>query len=201
MKASLEMLSEKGVEATTIEEITERADLGKGTFYRHFPNKDAVVAALTEDLLEQIMQRIPAGRPRSGLDASVGHLLDIHLTVFADKGRIFTSLFQEGVLARLQRARVGELGHPYPKYLQALSDELAPHVERDEAPEAARKVASVLFAVVSVAVTLGMIGMQKEKAGAAIAAMRPALMDGLARCLKRESENSRPAAAAVPAGA
>ncbi len=201
MKASLEMLSEKGVEATTIEEITERADLGKGTFYRHFPNKDAVVAALTEDLLEQIMQRISTGRPRSGLDAAVAHLLDIHLSVFADKGRIFTSLFQEGVLARLQRARVGELGHPYPKYLQALADELAPFVDRDDAADAARKVASVLFSVVSVSVTLGMIGMQKEKAGAAIAAMRPALMDGLARCLRREADGSRPVAAAAPAGA
>jgi len=36
LKAALSVFAEVGTDATTIEMITQRADLGKGTFYRHF---------------------------------------------------------------------------------------------------------------------------------------------------------------------
>ena len=39
---------ERGFEATTIAEIAEAADLGFGTFYRYFPDKEAVLEAVLE---------------------------------------------------------------------------------------------------------------------------------------------------------
>ncbi len=48
-EASLELFHEKGFEATTVDEITERADVAKGTFFNYFPRKESVLAALSEE--------------------------------------------------------------------------------------------------------------------------------------------------------
>ena len=47
--AALELFHERGFEATTVDEITERADVAKGTFFNYFPRKESVLAALSEE--------------------------------------------------------------------------------------------------------------------------------------------------------
>jgi AcrR family transcriptional regulator len=51
--AALELFHEKGFEATTVDEITERADVAKGTFFNYFPRKESVLAALSEEWMER----------------------------------------------------------------------------------------------------------------------------------------------------
>jgi TetR/AcrR family transcriptional regulator, cholesterol catabolism regulator len=52
--AALELFCEKGYDATTVEEIAERADVAKGTFFNYFPRKDSVLLALAEDGFEAL---------------------------------------------------------------------------------------------------------------------------------------------------
>lgn len=56
--AAREMMSVKGVDATTIADITEAADLGFGTFYNHFKSKDEIVDAAMEDMVERLGDEI-----------------------------------------------------------------------------------------------------------------------------------------------
>ncbi len=51
--AALELFHEKGFEATTVDEITERADVAKGTFFNYFPKKESVLEALSEEWMER----------------------------------------------------------------------------------------------------------------------------------------------------
>lgn len=55
-----ELFLEKGVEATTVDEIATRAGIAKGTFYHHFPSKAALVEALRADAIEQFGERVQA---------------------------------------------------------------------------------------------------------------------------------------------
>ena len=48
LDAAIALMAERGLYATRIEDITERADLGKGAFYNYFLSKDALVAALAK---------------------------------------------------------------------------------------------------------------------------------------------------------
>jgi len=50
-KAAVRLFRERGFEATTVDEITERADVARGTFFNYFPRKDAVLAYLSEQRL------------------------------------------------------------------------------------------------------------------------------------------------------
>jgi AcrR family transcriptional regulator len=44
--AATELFSQRGYQATTIDSISARAGVAKGTFFVHFPSKDAVITAL-----------------------------------------------------------------------------------------------------------------------------------------------------------
>jgi len=47
--AAVELVLEKGYQAVTIFDITERADLGRGTFYIHFKDKEDVLWSAIQD--------------------------------------------------------------------------------------------------------------------------------------------------------
>lgn len=52
VEAARRVVSRKGVDPTTILEITEEADVGFGTFYNYFDSKDAILAAASAEVVE-----------------------------------------------------------------------------------------------------------------------------------------------------
>jgi AcrR family transcriptional regulator len=48
LRAALELFARQGFFATTVEQITEAADVGKGTFFNYFPTKEHVLAGFGE---------------------------------------------------------------------------------------------------------------------------------------------------------
>lgn len=59
-QAAAAILAEVGYQKLTIRAITERADVGYGTFYLHFPDKDEIVWAVLRDMADQFQQRVDA---------------------------------------------------------------------------------------------------------------------------------------------
>lgn len=47
-RAALELFARKGFAETTVEDITNAADLGKGTFFNYFPSKEHILLAFGE---------------------------------------------------------------------------------------------------------------------------------------------------------
>jgi AcrR family transcriptional regulator len=58
MIAAQRLFIEKGVAATSIEQITNGANIAKGTFYLHFASKDHVLFALRERFVREFLDRI-----------------------------------------------------------------------------------------------------------------------------------------------
>jgi AcrR family transcriptional regulator len=59
--AALKLMAEKGMEGVAINEITEAADVGFGSFYNHFESKEAIHAALLHWVFEDFadaMERV-----------------------------------------------------------------------------------------------------------------------------------------------
>jgi AcrR family transcriptional regulator len=53
-EAAMKLFATKGIFGTTVEEITQAADVGKGTFFNYFPSKEAILSALAERQLAVI---------------------------------------------------------------------------------------------------------------------------------------------------
>jgi AcrR family transcriptional regulator len=47
-RSALDLFAKKGFMETTVEDITEAADVGKGTFFNYFPSKDHILLAFGE---------------------------------------------------------------------------------------------------------------------------------------------------------
>jgi AcrR family transcriptional regulator len=58
--AARELFADKGIDATRINEITDTADVGFGSFYSHFDGKDAIVAAVIEQTAREAAAEIDA---------------------------------------------------------------------------------------------------------------------------------------------
>lgn len=52
LEAALHLMAQKGMEGVAINEITEAADVGFGSFYNHFESKEAIYAALMDAVFE-----------------------------------------------------------------------------------------------------------------------------------------------------
>src|SRR5215813_9379701 len=56
--AFVQLVLEQGYERVVVDDICDRADLARATFYAHYPNKEAVLLSVFNRLTEDLMQRI-----------------------------------------------------------------------------------------------------------------------------------------------
>src|SRR6202041_4138437 len=57
-RAALDLFASKGFAETTVEDITEAADVGKGTFFNYFPSKDHLLLAFSDMQLAKLQAAV-----------------------------------------------------------------------------------------------------------------------------------------------
>ena len=55
--AFISLILEKGYDSVTVEEITDRADLGRTTFYLHFKDKEELLLRAVESIVEDFIEK------------------------------------------------------------------------------------------------------------------------------------------------
>ncbi|AOI62109.1 TetR family transcriptional regulator [Burkholderia territorii] len=80
LDAALRLMAEKGMEGVAINEITEAADVGFGSFYNHFESKEAIYATLVDSVFEEFadwLDRLTSSLtdPAEIISVSVRHTL------------------------------------------------------------------------------------------------------------------------------
>ena len=61
-RAALKLFGEKGFAETTVEDITNAADVGKGTFFNYFPSKDHILLAFGDMQIRKLEEAIKVAR-------------------------------------------------------------------------------------------------------------------------------------------
>lgn len=109
-EALIDLIEEKGFDAVTVGDIAERAMVNRATFYRHYPDKYALVTGIFEESIRQMMHEIPlpegpgATPPASGTVDDAARQLDAAVAVWL---ALFEHLARH---ARLYQAMLGKRG-------------------------------------------------------------------------------------------
>jgi AcrR family transcriptional regulator len=65
-RAALELFAERGFLETTVEDITEAADVGKGTFFNYFPTKEHILAEFGGERTAAVQRAAEKARTTKG---------------------------------------------------------------------------------------------------------------------------------------
>jgi len=180
LKAALSVFAEVGSDAATIEMITQRADLGKGTFYRYFVDKNGILGALIEqcvgDLLEVISRTV--GEPHS-LQEALDGLVHSHVEFFLGRQEEYILLFQGRMLLKLDRGVACDIERPYEEYLHCVEELVWPFLTKPVEEAKIRRLACAVTGFVSGFLSFAMITMKPQAVRESITPMRDAFLGGV----------------------
>jgi AcrR family transcriptional regulator len=184
--AALDVFSEKSVDAATIEEITEKADLGKGTLYQHFEDKGEIVVTLIEEAVEHLIERIRAYDPAPGtIEDMLEHLLSTHYEFSINAREEFLLLFQGKLLLKLESEAPDELEQPYLRYLGEIEEQVSTYLSPRIDPLKVRRLACAVAGFVFGFFSFAMIGMSGEEIETSITPLRRVFVRSLVTFLGR----------------
>ena len=139
LSAAQEVIAEKGVYLAVIEEITERADVAKGSFYQYFRDRDDLLHVILNRRLEELRAIVEATAfPRAGAER-LRVLLRHHLDYFLHHEDFLLFLHQIRGLIKMKGDETPAVRGTYQRYLTFLSDWLQPLGAKTETPEKARR--------------------------------------------------------------
>ena len=185
-KAALDVFSEKAIDAATVEDITEKADVGKGTLYQHFADKDEVVVTLVEEAIDHLIERIRSyGQQPGTLEDMLEHLLNAHYEFSINSKEEFLLLFQGKLLVKLQSDTPDELEEPYLHYLGEIEDQISTYLSPRIDPLKIRRLACAVAGFVFGFLSFAMIGMTSRQVEKSIKPLRRAFVKTLCTFLGR----------------
>ena len=79
-RAAVKLFAEKGFAETTVEDITNAADVGKGTFFNHFPSKDHVLISFSDMQLGKLQEAVNAMRGDTAPMSALLKKLSVRMT-------------------------------------------------------------------------------------------------------------------------
>ncbi len=182
--AALEVFTEYGLDAATIDDITQRADLGKGTFYRHFKDKYEVATNLVRLAIDELVLRLQKNEKQpTTLTEALEHLLDAHYHFFVEEYEKFILLFQGRLLVKMERRISEQMEGPYNRYLVEMEHMLSPFVGEKIDPMKIRRLANAVAGFVFGFFSFAMIGVEFDEVESSIQPLRQSFVRSLSSFL------------------
>jgi AcrR family transcriptional regulator len=124
--AAQEVIAVKGVYLAVIEEITERADVAKGSFYQYFRDRNDLLHVILSRRLEELHAIVEAISPPRSLAERIRVLLRHHLEYFLRHEDFLLFLHQIRGLIKMKGDEAPAVRETYQRYMTFLAAWLQP---------------------------------------------------------------------------
>ena len=129
-QAALRLFAERGYNATTIEAITEVADVGKGTFFNYFQSKDHVLLRFRDKRINIIQSFL---RENGTLNVPLASVLKYLAIALTREFGMNAALFQSFIIAAFTNDAVkSQMAEGLAKGRELISDLIAQRQQRGE---------------------------------------------------------------------
>ena len=180
LTAARAVFAEKGLDLTRIDEITERADVGKGTFYYHFRTKDRIILEVIKDVLDELVAVIEERcKGINDLQALLHALIGAHMEFFSSRWEDFVLYFLGRTELTLEESYEG-IETPFLNYLERIEDLLASVIKYRLPRPALRRIACAVTGFVTGYYAFAVIGSQDEYIERTFISFRGAIVTSLA---------------------
>jgi TetR/AcrR family transcriptional regulator, fatty acid metabolism regulator protein len=125
LDGALDVFARKGYHRAIVDDIVRASGTSKGAVYHHFPNKEAVFAALVDDFAELLASRVASAVSAGhGSLAKVDGALTAALTTFADNEQLARLILLEAVsLGPAYQRKRAEVAARFAALIQGYLDE------------------------------------------------------------------------------
>ena len=191
LNAARDMFAEKGFDSTTIDDITERADVGKGTFYYHFTDKEDVIAELVERMMGELMESIDKRcEDTVDLPTLLDDMVKIHIDFFRNRWEDFVLYFQGLAGLKLKESYSG-LEVPFLGYLESIESLVDSVIKHRLPAPLLRRFGCAVAGFVSGYYSFAVISTEDEDVDKALVEMRGAFVSSLTRFINEAMSADR----------
>jgi AcrR family transcriptional regulator len=186
LDAALTTINAHGFDGCTVEDITELADVGKGTYYRHFQDKPAILQELLLLAVADILGRVDARRTQAtSIETAVSVMIAAHIESYNASPAVMLLFLQGQNMAATRPTVLPGLAQPMARYFMELDQLIAPHLPQGVDEARRRRLTCAMAGAVCGFMAMGLTGLKNgQEVTASFDTVNQALLAGLPHWLK-----------------
>ncbi len=191
IEAARAVFVEKGIDRTTVDDITKRADVGRGTFYYHFENIGDLASEIIREMLAELVAAIESKcldqtELADVLDAMIG----VHLEFFSQRWEDFVMFYLGRADLTLVESYEG-METPFIDYLYCIENLVDSAISQPIPRPMLRRLACAVAGFISGYYSFAVIASEGEDVDKPFMSLRSAFVASLVRFIKEAIPDER----------
>jgi AcrR family transcriptional regulator len=184
LEAARAVFAEKGLDLTTIDDITRRADLGRGTLYYHFGTKSRLVNELIQSIIDELNEAlVKKCQGHTELPEMLDALIGAHVEFFSQRWQDFVLYFQGRADLTLEQGYEG-LETPFLEYIKTVEELVDSTIEAPIPAAVIRRLACAIVGFISGYYSFAVVTTDGDDVDRSFASLKQSFVVGLARFIK-----------------
>jgi AcrR family transcriptional regulator len=173
LDAARSVFSEKGLDLTTIDDITQRADLGRGTFYYHFGTKSQLVNELMKSVIDELTAQLAKKcQGHTELPEMLDAMIGAHVEYFQGRADLTLEQGYEGIET------------PFLQYIRTVEELVDSTIEAPIPPATIRRLACAIVGFISGYYSFAVVTTDGDDVDRSFASLKQAFVAGLTRFIR-----------------
>jgi AcrR family transcriptional regulator len=180
LNAAKSVFAEKGLGAS-VDEITERADVARGSFYYHFKSKERLINQLVDEILSELTEQMKSEcSGKKGLESTLEGIVKAHIGFFSDRWQDFVLYYQGRADLTLDESYEG-LEKPFLRYARSIVSLIEAGISEPVSDMRLSRIANAIAGFVAGYYSFASIASNDEVVDREFMSLRKAFVTGLAR--------------------